>query len=111
VAGVDRNRQEDIHTDTYTATTGGFGDFWLEKVAVGSYSLKIEAGAFRAKTIETISTEKNVNLGDIPLSCEAAPTWQVDEKHKGEYFYGREKHGRLRCSKGLESSMWAVRRL
>jgi len=51
-----------------TATTDGFGDFWFEGLEEGKYSLKIEAKGFAANTIESISTEKDVNLGDIPLS-------------------------------------------
>ena len=51
-----------------TATTDGFGDFWFEGLEVGTYSLKIEAEGFAAKTIDSISTEQDVNLGDIPLS-------------------------------------------
>ena len=51
-----------------TATTDGFGDFWFEGLEVGTYSLKIEAKGFAAKTMDSISTEKDVNLGDIPLS-------------------------------------------
>jgi tetrathionate reductase subunit B len=51
-----------------TATTDGFGDFWFEGLEVGTYSLKIEAKGFAPKTIRPISTEKDVNLGDIPLS-------------------------------------------
>ncbi len=51
-----------------TATTDGFGDFWFEGLAVGKYSLKIEAKGFATKSIDSISTEKDINLGDIPLS-------------------------------------------
>ncbi|MFC1875429.1 4Fe-4S dicluster domain-containing protein [Chloroflexota bacterium] len=50
-----------------TATTDGFGDFWLEGLDVGTFSLTIEA-AGKTKTIDNISTEKNVSLGDIALS-------------------------------------------
>ena len=52
---------------TGTATTDGFGDFWFEGLKVGTFSLKIEA-AGKTKTIDAISTEKDVNLGDIALS-------------------------------------------
>jgi tetrathionate reductase subunit B len=52
---------------TSTVKTDGFGDFWFEGLEVGSFSLKIEA-AGKSKTISSISTEKDVNLGDIPLS-------------------------------------------
>ncbi len=51
-----------------TATTDTFGDFWFEDLKAGKYSVKIEAKGFAAKTIDSISTEKDVNLGDIPLS-------------------------------------------
>jgi len=53
---------------TGTATTDGFGDFWLEGLKVGTFSLKIEATGFATWTKDSISTEKDVNLGDIPLS-------------------------------------------
>jgi tetrathionate reductase subunit B len=51
---------------TLTAKTDGFGDFWFEGLKVGTFSLKIES-AGRTKTIDSISTEQDVNLGDIPL--------------------------------------------
>jgi Fe-S-cluster-containing dehydrogenase component len=50
-----------------TATTDGFGDFWFEDLDVGTFSLKIEATG-KTRTISPISTEKDVNLGDIALS-------------------------------------------
>ena len=50
-----------------TATTDGFGDFWLDGLAVGTFSLTIE-GDGKTKTIPDISTEKDVSLGDIALS-------------------------------------------
>ena len=50
-----------------TATTDGFGDFWFEGLDVGTYSLEIKSNG-KSKTIDSISTEKDVNLGDIPLS-------------------------------------------
>jgi sulfite dehydrogenase (quinone) subunit SoeB len=52
---------------TATATTDEFGDFWFEGLKVGNYSLKIDA-AGKTKTMADISTEKDVNLGDIALS-------------------------------------------
>jgi tetrathionate reductase subunit B len=51
----------------YSKTTDGFGDFWFEGLPEGKYKLKIEAKGFPAKNINNISTEKDVNLGDIPL--------------------------------------------
>jgi tetrathionate reductase subunit B len=53
--------------DTISTNTDGFGDFWFEGLKIGKYSLKIEAAGFAAKNIDAISTEKDVNLGDIPM--------------------------------------------
>jgi tetrathionate reductase subunit B len=55
-AGVDR-----------TETTDGFGDFWFEGLDAGIYSLEIAAAGFSAKTFAGISTQEDVNLGDIAL--------------------------------------------
>jgi Fe-S-cluster-containing dehydrogenase component len=52
---------------TGTATTDGFGDFWFEDLEVGTFSLTISADG-KTKTISDISTEMDVNLGDIALS-------------------------------------------
>jgi len=53
--------------EKFTATTDGFGDFWFEKLKVGTFSLTIGNDG-KTKTIDSINTEKDVNLGDIPLS-------------------------------------------
>lgn len=50
-----------------TAKTDDFGDFWFEGLKEGTYTLKIEAGG-KTKTIDKISTAKDINLGDIPLT-------------------------------------------
>jgi tetrathionate reductase subunit B len=54
---------EDLKTQT-----DDFGDFWFEKLEDGDYVLKIEAKGFNSKTISSINTEKDVNLGDIELT-------------------------------------------
>jgi Fe-S-cluster-containing dehydrogenase component len=51
-----------------TATTDGFGDFWFQGLADGVCSLKIEAKGFAAKSFDKLNTEKDINLGDIPLA-------------------------------------------
>ncbi len=48
------------------AKTDNYGDFWFENLEVGMYALTIEKGK-KSKSIAGISTEKDVNLGDIPL--------------------------------------------
>ncbi len=50
-----------------TTTTDEFGDFWFEDLKVGTFSLKIEKDS-KSKTITSISTEKDVSLGDMPLN-------------------------------------------
>lgn len=53
---------------TYTVKTNHWGDFWFNDLkAGGTYSLKIEA-AGKTKTLDKISTMKDVGLGDIPLA-------------------------------------------
>jgi len=51
----------------YTAKTDNFGDFWFEGLKVGKFSLKIVKGN-KTKTFANLSTEKDINLGDIPLT-------------------------------------------
>ena len=58
-----RKKNPDTITDS-----DGFGDFWFEGLDEGVYALKIEAKGFAAKSFDKLSTEKDVNLGDIPLS-------------------------------------------
>jgi tetrathionate reductase subunit B len=55
-------------TGYFTAKTDGFGDFWFNNLKIGNYSLEIKADGFKIKTIQDINTEKDVNLGDIPLT-------------------------------------------
>ncbi len=47
--------------------TDRFGDFWFEGLEVGKYTLVIEKAGYKTHKIEGISTEKDVNLGDIEL--------------------------------------------
>jgi tetrathionate reductase subunit B len=56
--------------EAFTATTDNFGDFWLEKLEVGTYSLTIEKNGYYPREIMSISTEKDVNVGDIRLHKE-----------------------------------------
>jgi len=53
--------------EKFTAETDSFGDFWLEKLKVGMYSLAIEKNGYFPNDIKSINTGKDVNLGDIKL--------------------------------------------
>jgi tetrathionate reductase subunit B len=50
----------------YITTTDEFGDFWFDGLATGTFNLRIESEG-KTLTIDAISTEKDVGLGDIPL--------------------------------------------
>ncbi len=52
---------------TWTTTTDGFGDFWFEGLEMGSYDLEITASGFAPKAFAALSTEQDVNLGDVAL--------------------------------------------
>ena len=47
--------------------TDSYGDFWFEKLEVGKFDLRIESGG-RSREFKALDTEKDVNLGDIPLA-------------------------------------------
>ena len=51
----------------WVTETDGFGDFWFEGLDLARYSLRIAADGFPAKDFTGLSTEQDVNLGDIPL--------------------------------------------
>jgi tetrathionate reductase subunit B len=52
----------------FTTSTDEFGDFWFEGLKVGSYSLSVEQEGYKPCRIESLSTEQDVNLGDIGLT-------------------------------------------
>jgi Fe-S-cluster-containing dehydrogenase component len=52
---------------SFTATTDNFGDFWINGIETGTFSLKIEKDS-KTKTISSISIEKDISLGYIELS-------------------------------------------
>jgi len=52
---------------TASATTDAFGDFWLEGLAEGAFTLTITSGS-KTKTITGDTTEKDLGLGDIELT-------------------------------------------
>ena len=51
----------------FEVKTDGFGDFWFEDIEEGSYSLDIMAEGFKVREFSEISTELDVNLGDIAM--------------------------------------------
>jgi Fe-S-cluster-containing dehydrogenase component len=53
---------------TFTATTDVFGDFWFKELSEDVFSLKIEAGGKTYNQSDISTIEKDINVGDIPLS-------------------------------------------
>ncbi len=51
-----------------SAKTDAFGDFWFEGLDVGTYSLTIDKTGYLPRNIDGISTEKDINVGDLELS-------------------------------------------
>jgi Fe-S-cluster-containing dehydrogenase component len=50
-----------------TAMTDNFGDFWLKDLGIGTYSLSIEKDGYFSRKIEPVSTQNDINVGDIKL--------------------------------------------
>jgi sulfite dehydrogenase (quinone) subunit SoeB len=53
---------------TYTVDTDAYGDFWFEGLPDGTYDLEITSGKKAKKFAGLDTAEKDINLGDIPLS-------------------------------------------
>jgi tetrathionate reductase subunit B len=51
----------------FKTVTDGFGDFWFNDLEDSAFTLQIENSG-KTKTINSICTNKDINLGDIPLS-------------------------------------------
>jgi len=54
-------------SDKFTTKTDNYGDFWLEVIKTGTYSMTIEKEGYGPQEIKQISTEKDVNIGEIKL--------------------------------------------
>jgi tetrathionate reductase subunit B len=67
IIGATCTLTEAKHKKQYTTTTDGFGDFWFEGLNESIFSLTIAKDG-KTKSLKSISTEKDVNLGDIPLT-------------------------------------------
>ena len=54
--------------DTEKVTfTDSYGDFWFNDLPEGEYSLEISAKGFRSLRFDSLSTAKDINLGDLPM--------------------------------------------
>lgn len=51
----------------WTTETDSYGDFWFKNLAVGNYDLTISSDGFQNVEYFALSTQKDINLGDIPM--------------------------------------------
>jgi len=54
--------------ESFTTQTDDFGDFWFHGLADDTFKLTVAVAGFQPLTVDAISTEKDVNLGDLALS-------------------------------------------
>lgn len=52
---------------TWTAETDSYGDFWFKDLKVGVYKLTISYPGFQSLVFDGLITEKDINLGDLPM--------------------------------------------
>lgn len=52
---------------TWETETDSYGDFWFKDLPQGNFDLVISAKGFKDKEFKALNTEKDINLGDIPL--------------------------------------------
>lgn len=55
------------NTKSWETETDSYGDFWFKDLPIGEFELMIEAEGFDTIGLCKLSTEKDVNLGDIPM--------------------------------------------
>ena len=53
--------------ETFNIKTDDYGDFWFEGLKEGEFNLQIKAGSKVESFANLDTTEKDINLGDIPL--------------------------------------------
>ena len=66
IAGAKCSLTDLTSGQNYTSTTDGFGDFWFNDLKNSVFTLKIQSEN-KTKIFDKIKTEKDINLGDIPL--------------------------------------------
>ena len=66
IIGAKVTLTEDDSKKTYTAETDSYGDFEFGKLPVADFTILIEKDT-KSKVID-VCTEKDVSLGDIPLT-------------------------------------------
>jgi Fe-S-cluster-containing dehydrogenase component len=52
---------------TWSTLSDDFGDFWVEGLGVSTFSVVIEKEGYRMKEVPSVTTETDVNLGDIEM--------------------------------------------
>ena len=68
-----------------TTGTDEFGDFWLNGLGASNYSLSVEKEGYGPYRIESVSTEQDVNLGEIGLTRSDRKRSEQDRITKGTH--------------------------
>ena len=67
IIGATCTLRDNESTETFTVKTDNFGDFWFEELKDNRlFTLTLEKGGV-SKTIDNVSSEIDLSLGDIPL--------------------------------------------
>lgn len=56
---------------TVTVKTDEFGDFLVDGLAAGTYAVAIKKAGYLKQELEAVTTDQDLNLGDIPMYQEA----------------------------------------
>ena len=67
IQGATINLTNSETNESFTTESDYFGNFWLRKLKEGTYLLSITKDGYEPKEIGSISTKKDVNVGDIEL--------------------------------------------
>ncbi len=59
------NRKDSV---TVRVKTDEFGDFWVDNLSPGKYSVNIISDGYTKKELNVDTTENDINIGDIPLA-------------------------------------------
>lgn len=71
IIGADVVIRDSLSGKTISAVTDDFGDFWVDGLKPGHYFVTIQKSEYAGVKLKTDITERDLNLGDIPLRPEA----------------------------------------
>ena len=70
VIGANVVIQKSGNNEPISVKTDDFGDFWLDNLSPGKYTVTISKSGYSKVVLKVDISEKDINLGDIPLNPE-----------------------------------------